>query len=82
MNELKTYTLPKDILGEFVSCGISPHGGIVYGLTSSGFLVAFDHASGNMRKTTEHKVDHVCFHPLKNLAFGYSGKGELVFFKG
>lgn len=26
-------------------------------------------------------MDQIVFHPKKNLAFGYSGKGELLFFK-
>lgn len=57
MNVVKMYVIPNEIVGEYVSCGISAKGALVYGLTSSGILICFDIGSGAVRKQAEQKLD-------------------------
>lgn len=53
MNAVKTYIIPNEVSGEYVSCGISAKGALIYGLTSSGVFLCFDISSGAVRKQNE-----------------------------
>lgn len=42
--------MPDDLTGEFISCGRSAKGSLVYGLTNKSFLVIYEWNSGQLVK--------------------------------
>ena len=53
MNVVRTYIIPNEVQGEYVGCGVSAKGALVYGLTSGGVCLCFDLGSGAVRKQSE-----------------------------
>jgi hypothetical protein len=57
MNEIKSFTIPGEVKGEFVSCSFSAKGDLIYGLTNNEILLCYELNSGQLKKQIQAKVD-------------------------
>jgi|UPI00043FDC87 WD40 repeat-containing protein SMU1 len=71
-------------VGNFVDCTVSPRGKLLYGVTDTGYLLAFAIESGSLEATVQVTngaalgIEH---HPHRNLVATFGGDGYVRLWK-
>lgn len=81
---IKQFSHNKKGSGEFVACGISPRGELVYGVAEDGVLYCFRTSNGKLVsdiKMSDREILGLASHPLHNVMVGYDDVGHVLLYR-